>query len=88
MFAWGFSIINTTGSALEEGKPESERVPSPAGQTPSAPSKLLTVRQLVRVKASLNANTWRKSPPKPYNKTPRKLLAFLNEGWALPGTSA
>lgn len=56
MFARGFSIINMTRSALEKEKLEPERVPSLARQTQSAPSKLLTARRLVLVKASLNTN--------------------------------
>lgn len=85
MFAWGFSITDMTGSALEEGIAESKASAQP-GRAGTAPSKLLTAHQLVRVKASLNANTRRKSPPKPYSKALRKLPALLNEGWALPGT--
>lgn len=83
MFTWAFSIINMTMSALEKKKLETEQVPGPVGQTQSAPSKLL----VGLVKVSLNANMWRKSPPKLYNKMLRKLPAFLNEGWALPRTS-
>lgn len=52
MFTWAFSIINMTMSALEKKKLETEQVPSPVGQTQSAPSKLL----IGLVKVSLNAN--------------------------------
>lgn len=45
------------------------------GRADTAPAKLLTARRLVLVKVSLNLNTQRKSPPRPYDKTLRKLPA-------------